>query len=183
MNNAELGKRLKAARLAKKMTQSDVVGSYITRNMLSQIESGNASPSMKTLEYLAGVLEVPMERLLAEQPESLHSDAADVLRNVKTLLQEHQYDAVLEACDTSGLFEDEFHALHAIAHLAIAEASMQSQLPEQLQNAVLHAREAAKEFSMGIYANETRQASANKLIAEAALLLSSYYSTLANDGI
>ncbi len=183
MNNAELGKRLKAARLAKKMTQSDVVGSYITRNMLSQIESGIASPSMKTLEYLAGVLEVPMERLLAEQPESLHSDAAEALQNVKALLQEQQYEAVLKTVDRSGLYEDEFHAIHAIAHLAIAEASMQSQLPEQLQNAVLHAREAAKESALGIYANEARQAYANKLIAEAALVLSSYYSTLASDGI
>lgn len=50
MDNAELGRRLKAARLSKKMTQSDVVGTFITRNMLSQIESGSATPSMKTLE-------------------------------------------------------------------------------------------------------------------------------------
>ena len=56
MDNAELGRRLKAARLAKKMTQSDVVGDFITTNMLSQIESSSATPSMKTLEYLAGVL-------------------------------------------------------------------------------------------------------------------------------
>ena len=48
MDHAELGKRLKAARLAKKMTQSDVVGTFITRNMLSQIESGTATPSMNT---------------------------------------------------------------------------------------------------------------------------------------
>ena len=44
MDNAELGRRLKAARLAKKMTQSEVVGDFITRNMLSQIESGTATP-------------------------------------------------------------------------------------------------------------------------------------------
>ena len=66
MDNAELGRRLKSARLAKKMTQSDVVGSFITRNMLSQIESGTATPSMKTLEYLSGVLELPLEKLLSE---------------------------------------------------------------------------------------------------------------------
>jgi len=61
-----LGKRIKEARLAKKMTQSDVVGGYITRNMLSQIESGAAFPSIRTLEYLSGVLEVPMSELMAE---------------------------------------------------------------------------------------------------------------------
>ena len=53
MNSGELGKRIKEARLAKKMTQSELVGTFITRNMLSRIESGNACPSVKTLEYLA----------------------------------------------------------------------------------------------------------------------------------
>ena len=42
MNSEELGKRIKEARLAKKMTQSELVGTFITRNMLSRIESGNA---------------------------------------------------------------------------------------------------------------------------------------------
>ena len=50
MNAAELGRRIKEARIAKKMTQSQVVGTFITRNMLSQIENGNALPSITTLE-------------------------------------------------------------------------------------------------------------------------------------
>ncbi|MCL2018203.1 MAG: helix-turn-helix domain-containing protein [Oscillospiraceae bacterium] len=66
MNGIILGKKLKEARLARKMTQSDVVGGYITRNMLSQIESGAAFPSIRTLEYLSGVLEVPMSELVTQ---------------------------------------------------------------------------------------------------------------------
>ena len=60
MENNTLGKRIKEARLAKKMTQSEVVGDFITRNMLSQIESGSATPSVKTLEYLCKVLEIEL---------------------------------------------------------------------------------------------------------------------------
>ena len=59
-----LGKKLKEARLAKKMTQAEVVGNFITRNMLSQIESGAAMPSVKTLSYLAGVLDIPLSELM-----------------------------------------------------------------------------------------------------------------------
>jgi len=70
MNGIVLGKKLKEARLAKKMTQSDVVGGYITRNMLSQIESGAAFPSIRTLEYLSGVLEIPVSELMAESGEA-----------------------------------------------------------------------------------------------------------------
>ena len=58
MGRAELGRRLKEARLARRMTQSEVVGDFITRNMLSQIESGSAMPSVKTLEYLSKRLEI-----------------------------------------------------------------------------------------------------------------------------
>ena len=64
MENNTLGKRIKEARLAKKMTQSEVVGDFITRNMLSQIESGSATPSVKTLEYLCKVLEIEPNTLL-----------------------------------------------------------------------------------------------------------------------
>ena len=64
-----LGQRIKEARLAKKMTQAEVVGSFITRNMLSQIESGTAVPSVKTLTYLAEVLELPPSVLLPEVSE------------------------------------------------------------------------------------------------------------------
>lgn len=58
MENNTLGKRIKEARLAKKMTQSEVVGDFITRNMLSQIESGSATPSVKTLEYLLSLIHI-----------------------------------------------------------------------------------------------------------------------------
>ena len=47
-----LGQKLKQTRLARGMTQSQVVGDRITRNMLSQIENDLASPSVGTLEYL-----------------------------------------------------------------------------------------------------------------------------------
>ena len=70
MNNITLGRRIKEARLAKKMTQSEVVGNFITRNMLSQIESGSASPSIKTLEYLSQVLEIPVDQLILSEEKS-----------------------------------------------------------------------------------------------------------------
>ena len=71
MNSVELGKRIKEARLARKMTQADVVGDFITRNMLSQIESGTANPSVKTLTYLAKVLQLPVNYLLPDELETI----------------------------------------------------------------------------------------------------------------
>ena len=67
MDSVTLGKKIKEARLKKKLTQNEVVGDFITRNMLSQIESGTANPSVKTLEYLCRVLEIPSSQLIDEQ--------------------------------------------------------------------------------------------------------------------
>lgn len=63
-----LGEKLKKTRLERGMTQSQVCGDRITRNMLSQLENDLASPSVKTLEYLADVLGVTPGWLLEENP-------------------------------------------------------------------------------------------------------------------
>ncbi len=185
MDNAELGKRLKAARLAKKMTQSDVVGTFITRNMLSQIESGTATPSMKTLEYLAGVLEIPMDRLLSGQSESvsLVTGTSSVLHQAKVLYQKEDYETLLLLEDENGEFLDELQALQTMSHLALAKAQATSEEPEDWQKALSHARKAVKLSECGIYANETHGAAATALVADIARLLSEYYSNLAQGSL
>lgn len=182
MDNTELGRRLKAARLAKKMTQSDVVGDFITRNMLSQIESGSATPSMKTLEYLAGVLEIPMERLLADQGGPAEPEAVSILSRAKSLLKEKDYAALLLIQNAGSAISDELHALHSIAHLELAKDLCRNKQAEQMQTAVNHARLAAQEAAAGIYANDARISEAKQLITEIAQYLSSYYSNLAQAG-
>lgn len=52
----ELGEKLRQARLEAGLSQRQLCGEEITRNMLSLIENGSAKPSMKTLQYLASRL-------------------------------------------------------------------------------------------------------------------------------
>ncbi|MBQ3146501.1 MAG: helix-turn-helix domain-containing protein [Oscillospiraceae bacterium] len=61
-----LGEKLRAARLEAGITQRQLCGDTITRNMLSQIENGSAKPSMQTLQYLAKQLGRPMSWFLEE---------------------------------------------------------------------------------------------------------------------
>ncbi len=62
----ELGEKIKAARLAAGLSQRQLCGEEITRNMLSLIENGSASPSMRTLSYLARRLDKPLSYFLDE---------------------------------------------------------------------------------------------------------------------
>ena len=65
-----LGKKIKMLRIERKITQQELVGDFITRNMLSQIENDAASPSMKTLQFLADSLGVPLSYLMQTDRDS-----------------------------------------------------------------------------------------------------------------
>lgn len=58
MTTEKLGAKIKALRKAKEKTQSELAGSFITRNMLSRVESGTVTPSLDTLCYLAKELDI-----------------------------------------------------------------------------------------------------------------------------
>ena len=62
---ATLGEKLKHY-VKKKLTQTELAGSELTKSMLSQIENGKATPSMKTLQYIAEKLECEPSFLLEE---------------------------------------------------------------------------------------------------------------------
>ena len=64
----DLGAKLLNARLEAGLSQRELCGDRITRNMLSQIEHGAATPSMKTLQYLAQRLNKPLSYFLDENP-------------------------------------------------------------------------------------------------------------------
>ena len=61
-----IGTKIKEIRKQRGITQAQLCGDIITRNMLSQIESGKASPSIATLSQIAKQLNVPIEYLVSE---------------------------------------------------------------------------------------------------------------------
>ncbi|MCL2030797.1 MAG: helix-turn-helix domain-containing protein [Oscillospiraceae bacterium] len=81
-----LGIRIREARLRKQMTQKDVVGDYMTRNMLSKIENGSATPSVKTLSYLSGALELPMSYFVDEDGEAFAPEQLTEISRLADLL-------------------------------------------------------------------------------------------------
>ena len=61
-----MGQRILQARLAAGMSQRELAGEEITRNMLSSLEHDAASPSIATLRYLARRLGRPVSYFLGE---------------------------------------------------------------------------------------------------------------------
>ena len=63
----ELGQKIRQARLDAGLSQRQLCGDTITRNMLSQIENGSARPSMETLRILAQRLGKSVSYFLDEE--------------------------------------------------------------------------------------------------------------------
>lgn len=172
MNSEELGKRIKEARLAKKMTQSELVGTFITRNMLSRIESGNACPSVKTLEYLAERLDLPAGSLISNDG----SDAADTERsdrNVKRLITAKQLYIECDylSCVNSAEkligteFEDEGQAILARCFIALSEKAMNG---GDKTSAIKYAKQALELADKGIYKSREISVDATLKLSEIA---------------
>lgn len=59
-----LGQKIKTERKNRGLTQKDLAGEFITRTMLSKIENDFAKPSIKTIEYIAAKLDLPVTYFL-----------------------------------------------------------------------------------------------------------------------
>lgn len=155
MNSVELGKRIKEARLARKMTQSDVVGDFITRNMLSQIESGTANPSVKTLTYLAKVLQLPVNYLLPDELETYDvseetvNEDFEALINMKSAYKREDYQKAAELAEKytgkENVITDEANAVLARAYLELAKKA------DNPREALAYAKKAQEAADAGIY--------------------------------
>ena len=94
----EIGEKIKAVRMAKRMTQSDLAGDQITRNMLSLIENGSALPSIPTIMYISERLDVPIGMLLAGAEEELVYTKMNKLPKIKQAFSRREYKLCADMC-------------------------------------------------------------------------------------
>ena len=107
-----IGKKIKDLRSEKLMTQSELAGTEITRNMLSQIENGIALPSLATVEYLAKRLGVPTGYLLSEGDEEFTYKKTDLMKNILLAYKRKNFELCREMCLTSfESFDDELELI------------------------------------------------------------------------
>lgn len=121
-----LGQRLKQARIEAGLSQRQLCGEEITRNMLSQIESGKAKPSMQTLTYLAQKLGKSISWFLEE--EAAPSPNQQVMETARQQYSQNQYTAVLEALknyrEQGDLSDGEAWLLRALSLLGAARQAL-----------------------------------------------------------
>lgn len=123
----ELGEKLRQARLEAGLSQRQLCGEQITRNMLSRIENGAAKPSMTTLQYLAGKLGKSVSYFLEET--AVVSSNLEVMAAAREQYAGGDYNAAAGTLERyrepDPLFDRERQLLHVLIHLALAQKAVE----------------------------------------------------------
>lgn len=124
----ELSQKLKQARLDAGLSQKQLCGDRITRNMLSQIENGSARPSMDTLKYLAERLGKTVSYFLEESAVTSPNQA---LMEKARVAEPSELLSLLGDYQTPDpVFDRERWLLEALACLRLAESALENERRE-----------------------------------------------------
>lgn len=141
----DIGKKIKKLRTEKLMTQAELTGGEITRNMLSRIENGAALPSLGTVVYLASKLGVPAGYLLSEGEEEFIYHKTSVMKNIRRAYVDKRFELCRDMCLTEfDEYDDELELILTDCCLGVAEECVKSgQLHKActyLDEAICHSR-------------------------------------------
>ena len=117
-----IGEKIKNLRMSKMITQQELAGDFITRNMLSRIENGAALPSLPTVMYLANRLNVPAGFLLAEEENEFLYQKIRHMPNIRRAYKMGDYRICRELCESAlSESDDEIALLMAECALGIGK--------------------------------------------------------------
>lgn len=115
-----IGEKIKRLRNEKMMTQAELSGTVITRNMLSSIENGTALPSLATLKHIAAKLNIPAGYLLADGEDEEIYLKLEEISNIKHAYVSENYKICRDMClNTSFEGDDEINLILAECSLAL----------------------------------------------------------------
>lgn len=122
----ELGEKLRTARLEAGLSQRQLCGEEITRNMLSQIEHGTARPSMATLQYLAHRLGRSVSFFLEE--DALLSPNQQVMNEARNAWDRGDLEETARTLEDfrepDGVYQREYDLLCVLTRLRLAEKAL-----------------------------------------------------------
>ncbi|MGM9647272.1 MAG: helix-turn-helix domain-containing protein [Eubacteriales bacterium] len=129
-----LGQKIHALRKERGITQASLCGDQLTRNMLSQIENDVASPSLKSIRYLAQRLNVPMGYLLDDGADALIYRKAGLIGQIRAHYAAGQWQDCIDDCKQLSDFDDELALLLADCYLQQGMDAFQSGYLESARN-------------------------------------------------
>ena len=111
-------------RKRQKKTQSELCGDVITRNLLSEIECGKATPSLATLKYIASRLNVSPAYFLSEDDDLLFFEKKDNITRIKNAYVEQRYAECITLISSLSDLDDELKYILAKAYFSLGRQAV-----------------------------------------------------------
>lgn len=117
----QIGEKIRELRQLREMTQKELAGESVTRNMLSLIENGNALPSLTTLVYLAERLGVSVGYFFAKgEKEAAAFIKMSRIGEIREHFLNRSFEECLALCRLIPCPDEEIHLISAECSLALA---------------------------------------------------------------
>ena len=150
----KIGERIRQLRTRRTLTQKELAGEQMTRNMLSLIENGSALPSLASLVYLAERLDVPVDYFFSATEEDegryIKMSAIQNLRRAYSAEQYGECVSLIQSLPVSAA-DDEVALIGAQAYLHIA---LKSASVYELKTAAVYLKNAQDYAQKSVYAGE-----------------------------
>ena len=117
-----IGEKIRSARISRLMTQSELVDNKITRNMLSAIENGKATPSYETVLFLAERLGLPVSYLLSTDDDLSFYQKKESMSEIKSAFLEKRYNDCISLLQKINDKDDEIYSLLATCCFELARS-------------------------------------------------------------
>lgn len=116
-----IGQKIKKIRLENKMTQSDLAGEKITRNMLSSIECDKALPSLDTLLHIAERLSVPASYFVSADDDRFFYLKQERTKHIRASYAEKKYSQTISLISELGGIDDELALILAECYFELGK--------------------------------------------------------------
>ncbi len=121
-----LGERIRLARKSAGITQTELAGNFITRNMLSKIENDSVYPSLQTLLYISERLRIPVGEFFTDD-DSNSAELRFRESEIRRLFLEGDSDLCIEFCEKySEAVSDEMNLIRSVVYLRRGEYNYQN---------------------------------------------------------
>lgn len=118
------GEKIKSERKKRGMTQSQLAGNTVTRNMISLIEKDLANPSLDTLRALAMKLEVPLSYLVSDAEDTFFYLKQEAFDGIKEAYAAKSYAVTVSRIEKLKKTDDELSFILADCHLELGKKAL-----------------------------------------------------------
>lgn len=144
-----IGDRIKEIRHERGMTQKELAGGTVSRNMLSMIESGAAVPSIETLLSLAKSLSVTPAYFFAGEDELALYSKKDAVQKLHQYLSAGDFESTAELCSEYASNDAEMRQYLVLAYLNIAKDHLDKYMLGTATKYLRQAADAARSLPYG----------------------------------